>query len=640
MRVVWAFLIILSMAVSATTAMDTCPENCYCYAAFVSCSDLDKFPTGFPDSTSTLTLYNLNIEEIPADVLKDLPGIKTLEIYSSNIGKISKCAFSGIRNMDYLTIYGSNIGIIETNAFTDMENVSMVSMYGSKIGEIHSYAFSNLKNIREWSMFTLNITSIDSRAFYNMQNVRYLSFYMNNVGIIHAAAFEELHFIQNFDMYLNHITTMECGNVENMVKVAKSFTFYSNEFFCDCRLAWFYFDGTDLTMQDYMFKNWCFGPEAFSKSYLDGIAVETLSCPTNIDVDRPGCPTVSVGDRPLTCLVQSELIYYNDTDLVTKEIEDGPVKVTSVPKLKSSQSGKKDDKITLPKKEMSNKSVSPLSTKLTTLYQTTISDYIVSNSNLENQTIKTSNESSRQGTKMSKTNPTLETKYAKRETKTLLSSTKVSITETYPKNNLTQEKTNQYITKMTENVDILNLTSVDNTSLSSYLAQGDIGKTIAPQPTKQRIKTVTRANSPTMTKSTRGSTTSQTTPEQTTATTTTKPTTLAEISTNATREATTPLSVPETTIKKNSNNDTTSTKDDGTAAAENITKSDDEFLNHSAPSDILINYTTQEDVQSTPMQYSTIIPVSEYLGSTASCLPEHRGLLFLFAIFINLLCFI
>lgn len=267
----WICLVQVPLLVKA----DACPETCVCETdGTVTCYHMTVLPTSFPANTRVLTLNNLKVNDVPSGAFSNLRHLHELHVYSSNIAEIQACAFSDLHSLKVLTISESKIGIINEFGFSSITNVTTISIYSTIIGIIKSYAFFDITDVVDMTMYNLNVTTFSTNAIYDVSNVKYLSIYMNTIGTFKPQAVANIKNISSFDIYMNRFKTYECGALEEALIGAKSWSFYSNELFCDCRLAWLYQEAQALDFTS----SKCYGPPNYVGRSITDLTRKDVGC--------------------------------------------------------------------------------------------------------------------------------------------------------------------------------------------------------------------------------------------------------------------------------------------------------------------------------------------------------------------------
>jgi hypothetical protein len=267
-------MVVVLMFLSMGQSEAQCPDGCYCFQDFTTCMGLTSFPVSLPVETTMLTMYNLEVPEIPAAAFQGLPYLSTLEIYSSTIKTISSGAFKGLV-VDYFSFYQNTVDTIEPYAFDDIKDVGTFSVYFSTVNIIESYAFFNLQNIGDFGFFSMNISQIYPNAFQNFNEITNFQMYSNTIEKMHAGAIGNAQNVDSFEMYLNNFGSLGCNVVEPMIDSARQSAFYSNDAPCNCDLAWVV-DNTRL--QGHLYSNWCYFPNSYNRVYFNDVTLDMLGC--------------------------------------------------------------------------------------------------------------------------------------------------------------------------------------------------------------------------------------------------------------------------------------------------------------------------------------------------------------------------
>ncbi|XP_069139596.1 G-protein coupled receptor GRL101-like [Argopecten irradians] len=120
-----------------------------------------------------LDLSSNLIEEVPAEVFKDLRSLLTLNLSKNPITTIDITAFVGMQSLHRLTVTHTELQQIRTGTFNDFTSLTYLNISASYIQDIQTDVFANLGNLKTLDIHD-NLLEIHEFLFNGLDNLAFL----------------------------------------------------------------------------------------------------------------------------------------------------------------------------------------------------------------------------------------------------------------------------------------------------------------------------------------------------------------------------------------------------------------------------------------------------------------------------------
>ncbi|KFM82223.1 Amphoterin-induced protein 2, partial [Stegodyphus mimosarum] len=125
-----------------------CPENCVCYALFVSClhQNASALPSNLPHDVRKLD-FSFNHLDLEKTDFSHYWSLGELILQHNNLSVLPGKRFASLRNLYKLDLSNNKLTFIETSAFEGLMNVHLLILENNPtITEIKSRAFDGLNS--------------------------------------------------------------------------------------------------------------------------------------------------------------------------------------------------------------------------------------------------------------------------------------------------------------------------------------------------------------------------------------------------------------------------------------------------------------------------------------------------------------
>ncbi|BFY98673.1 hypothetical protein BsWGS_01713 [Bradybaena similaris] len=256
-RISLAFRALLLLAV--WPYCQSCPDTCFCFDAFVTCSDFTMLDMDLlPSGVDTLVLTRGEMEEIPAGFLSKATDLRMLEINSVTAKVIKSKAFAGLRNLDLFSITSSSFELLEPDSFTGLTDISKFHISDSRIGRVDRHAFSHINNIVDLRMWSSTFDFISDEAFYKLTDTISFQLYQNNITFLGNELFLGASGVDDITIYNNIIQRVSEKCFDSVADATSRMVLHANVFMCTCDIAWIL---GSTSFKDYLSSNECIFPE-------------------------------------------------------------------------------------------------------------------------------------------------------------------------------------------------------------------------------------------------------------------------------------------------------------------------------------------------------------------------------------------
>lgn len=139
----------------------------------ISCSNISKEKVV---ASKTLSLINVNLEEIPAEFLGQFTNLESLDLRLNQIKKIDERGLQGLEKLKTLSFAENQISEIPTGLFAGLKRLSVINFRANNISEIKRGVFPEVQ-LTELNLDSNSISRIEDGAFADVyvSNVVHLS---------------------------------------------------------------------------------------------------------------------------------------------------------------------------------------------------------------------------------------------------------------------------------------------------------------------------------------------------------------------------------------------------------------------------------------------------------------------------------
>ncbi|XP_072181904.1 uncharacterized protein [Diadema setosum] len=337
----------LALAQNPSTTASPCPPGCHCnYVTRVVRCQSDSFsslPASFPSYTTTLTLTNIALMNLPPDSFQGLSDLVSLDLTSCQISGISPGAFNGLENLRILTLQVNHLSTLSPDMFTGLVSLRELNLARNLLQSLPNGAFENTPNLQVLDLSNNPLFQIDNETFsglpslvslhmkqgqqvaipvapiQNLTNLRTLDLsmnpipmipprsfatlgslsllYLNNMALnsLEEDAFEGLYEVTSIDLSYNFFQTLSPAIFQALTSL-DTLILTGNEWNCSCPMQPF-IQWLRQSEINYYSTNWyCATPRRHQGQVVYGLALRDFACEPIITV-APSHTILDYGDR-------------------------------------------------------------------------------------------------------------------------------------------------------------------------------------------------------------------------------------------------------------------------------------------------------------------------------------------------------
>lgn len=183
-----------------------------------------------------LFLKDLNLDEIPARLFKQLKALKQLSVDDNpSLKFLPNRMFYPLPNLEVLQLNSNGLVSITDGVFADLPRLLDLELSQNQISSINSKSFLGLYSLKMLDLSHNLLGTIQKNSFRTLQNLEVLNLTSNNIMYIETGAFEGLINLKHLILDGNDITSIDLCSFKGLPD-GVTVHLQGNPLICNCDL--------------------------------------------------------------------------------------------------------------------------------------------------------------------------------------------------------------------------------------------------------------------------------------------------------------------------------------------------------------------------------------------------------------------